>query len=358
MIKSEAAKKTFFYEKIRLIFVLTLAIVLMSAVMGCATSKEIIYPAWYTEDGLEEEFPSASYVREIGTGKTKQDAENDAISYISRRFETEVSSSYTSNMSANSTDGSTSVIESINVTNTTFSNMKLFGIEYNEGFYNKKEDKYYVVAYIDINNAWKQHEPSLRMERDKFMAYYEAAEKEKEAVYRIKLLNNALASSVGFTEKLEKLHPYEKVLFKRITDKNFGSDIKTISAIPSMIENELLTNPVFIAVDDDCNGIIEDAVREIFTQKGFSVIANKANAAYVANVNVSYNPNPDNSRVALNPSMTLSLDGKAGSIYTIGVECSRVVAPTEQAAKKTAAKDLSAEIKEKLPDGIKNSLDI
>lgn len=343
-------------------------IAVLIATVGCATTdraaqpaknaeqKEstiLTYPDWYSdEEGLEEVYPSSAYIREVGSGSTKQAAENNAVSYISRFLETEASYSSVSSLSATTTDGGTAIVETTDINTIITSGIKLFGIQYSDSFYNEKEKEYYVVAYIDREKAWNQYEPELRMEKENFMAYYTKAEKESDTFHKIKMMNEALDASKEFKEKLV----FANILSKRLTEKNFGSDIKTLSNIPSMIKQELLTNPIFISVDDDFNGIIEGAVREVFTQKDFSVTADVSSASYIAQVCVEYNRDFNGNRVVLNPFMSLSLVGNSGSIYTTGVESPRVVAPNEQAAKKTAVKDLSEEIGKELPDDIKNSL--
>lgn len=50
-------------------------------------------PLWYSsEDGLEEVYPNNTYIAEIGYGKNVQLAESDALTRISRFFNTSVSS--------------------------------------------------------------------------------------------------------------------------------------------------------------------------------------------------------------------------------------------------------------------------
>lgn len=331
-------------------------LVLALATVSCTTTNETeqqtFTPVWYTVEGLEEVYPLSLYIREIGSGKTRQDAENNAVSYISRYLETETSYSSESILSAVTTDDDTTITETTDIRTLITSNIKLFGIQYSDNFYNKKEKEYYVVAYIDREKAWNQYEPELRVEKDKFMAYYTKAQKESDAFHRIRMLNDALDAGKGFNEKLA----FANTLSKRLTDKNFASDVKTLATLSSMIKQELLSNPIFISVDDDFNGIIAGAVREVFVQKSFAVTADKSNATYIAQINVNYNRDFNGNRVVLNPFMSLSLVGNSGSIYTTGVESPRVVAPNEQAAKKIAANDLSVEIEKKLPDDLKNSL--
>lgn len=309
-----------------------------------AFAKAPAYPAWYTNDGLEEEYPSTKYIREMGSGKTKLDAENDAVAYISRYFQTNVSVNAVSRTTGITTNGETSMIQEMEITNEISSNMQLFGIKYSDCYYNKKERTYYIVAYIDINDAWNRYEPELTLKRNEFMAYYEAAQVEQEPVVKIKLLNDARIAAQAFEDKLS----FANALSKKLTEKNFGSDIKTLSNLPSLIKRLMVENPVYIKINDDYSGTIEAAIRNVLTQKGFSVTATKDKASYIADIQVDYNKADGTSRITLYPALYFSLEGKNASVFTFNGESERVVAPNENSAKKIASENLANNINENL----------
>lgn len=330
------------------------AILILIFLTDKAFAKSPVFPAWYTDDGLEENYPSAKFIRERGSGKTKQDAENDAVSYISRYFETEASISSISTVNAVSTDEKTTITETLNIQQAISSNMKLFGIKFSDRYYNKKEKTWYVVAYIDINDAWNRYEPEISMERDEFMAYYEEALNELEPIKKIQLLTDALKEGQNFNEKLS----FANALSKKLTKKSFGNDIQTLSNLPSLIKKTQMDNPVYISVNDDYIGLIQSSVRKVFNQKGFIVTTTQSVSAYVAQIQVLYNRADDGNYVVLYPFLTLSITGKNGSLYAFNAESERCVAPTEQAAKKVAAENLISEIEENLAKDMLNVLGI
>ena len=197
------------------------AILILIFLTDKAFAKSPVFPAWYTDDGLEENYPSAKFIRERGSGKTKQDAENDAVSYISRYFETEASISSISTVNAVSTDEKTTITETLNIQQAISSNMKLFGIKFSDRYYNKKEKTWYVVAYIDINDAWNRYEPEISMERDEFMAYYEEALNELEPIKKIQLLTDALKEVRILMKNFLLQMPYQKNLQKNLLGTTF-----------------------------------------------------------------------------------------------------------------------------------------
>lgn len=158
-------------------------------------AKAVVYPDWFTEEGLDELYPSEKYIREKGEGSTKQAAENDAVSYIARYFETEAKVSSVSEINAVQANGETDITEKTNIRNEISSNIKLFGVKFTEAFYLKKQKTYYVVAYIDKEDAWNRYESEVESERDSFISYYENAMGEENPIDKIKLLNDAIPSS-------------------------------------------------------------------------------------------------------------------------------------------------------------------
>ena len=315
-------------------------------------AKPVVYPDWYSDEGLEELYPSATYIRERGDGPTKEAAENNAVSYISRYFETHVDYSSLSEMSAFQSEDDSQVFEKTQVSTLVSSNMNLFGVKYTEPFYLKKSKTYYVVAYIDKKEAWQKYETEVTNEKDIFLAYYQNAIAQDDPINKIKLLEDARTAGKDFREKLA----FANLLSEKLTKKTFGQDEQLLSSIPSLIKKEQIANPIYIEVNDDNSGVIAAAIRKAFSNLEFVVTGNSSNAACIAKVEVNYNQASGTSKIVYNPYMTLSLNGKAGSIYAFSTESEKVVAPNEAAAKKIAASDLAESINQKLESDIKTTL--
>ena len=331
---------------------IALVTVFFSLAITSVYAKSIVYPDWFDDDGLEEKFPAKNFIREKGEGSSKQAAENDAVSYISRYFETETNIISVSSVDAVQTNEKTDITESLSVRNEISSNMKLFGVKFTEAFYLKKEKKYYCVAYIDRKDAWARYESEIKNARDIFISYYENAVHEVEPINKIKLLGDAQKTGEDFREKLV----FANILSKDLTQKTYGKDEQLLSSIPSMIKKEQVSNPVYISVDDDNVGVIESATRKVFSNLGFVVSGSATNASYTAKAEVNYNKASGTTRIVLNPYITLSLKGKNGSLYAFSAESEKVVAPNEQTAKEIAAQDIAEIIQQKLETDIKNNL--
>ena len=331
---------------------IVLVTVIFSLVNISLYAKPLVYPDWFDDDGLEKKFPSKDFIREKGEGTTRQTAENDAVSYISRYFETETNISSVSSFAAVQINGKSDITETLNVRNEITSNMKLFGLKFTEPFYLKKEKKYYCVAYIDRKDAWTRYESEIRTERDIFISYYEISMKEVEPINRIKLLGDAQSAGKTFREKLV----FANTLSKDLTQKAYGKDVQLLSSIPSIIKKEQVSNPIYIIVDDDNAGVIENSIRKTITRMGFVETKIYSNSAYIAKTEVNYNKMSGTKRIVLNPYISLSLKGKNGPVYAFSAECGKVVAPNEPAAKKIAVQDIAEMINQKLEIDIKNTL--
>ncbi len=322
----------------------------MTQIKNPLFAKSMVYPVWYDEKGLEEAFPSVLYIREKGEGADKQSAENDAVYYISLFFETEAAGSYVSELKAIQSIDTSEVIETTDIRKEISSNTKLFGIEFTEPFYHKKEKKWYSVAYINRKEAWNRYEIEVSAERDRFLSYYESAISEKESFNRIKLLKESLRSGDVFTKK----YTFANILSKNLTQESFGKDIKLLASIPSLIKKEQLSNPLYINVNNDDAGVIETAVRNSFTNLGFVINNSKENAAYIIKADINLNKSTGTNMIVLNPYITLSVLGKNGFLYVYSAKTEKVVAPTENTAKKIAAKDIAENLNETLENDLKN----
>ncbi len=315
-------------------------------------AKAPSYPLWFTDEGLEEIFPQSQYIREHGEGKTKHAAENDAVSYIARYFETEVSVSSVTSINAVQSNKQTKITETTDIQNAINSNIKLFAIKYTESFYEKKAKTYHVVAYIDRKDAWNQYASTIQVSRDEFIDFYERAKNSEDAIQRIRLYTSALDSGNSFNEKLT----FANAISEKLTKQKYAQDRQILSALPSIIRDEQISNAVYIQINHDFSGIVENALRAALTDVGFALTKTRTQAAYIADVDVNYNSSQNGTSFVMNPELRFSLEGKKGSVYTFNTETERVLAPSVESAEKLSAKDLAQKIQETLAPDMKNSL--
>lgn len=117
-----------------------------------------------------------------------------------------------------------------------------------------------------------------------------------------------------------------------------------------------MSNPIYINVRNDSAGVVEEAIRESFSNIGFVVTGSATNASYIAKTEVNYNKASGTNMTVLYPFISISLVGKSGSVFSFSLKTEKVIAPTEQAAKKIAAQDIADEINKRLEFNIRKSL--
>ena len=328
---------------------------IISTIVFCITfsllaAKAPVEPDWV--QNYRTLSPDSEYLVQRGSGKKAEEAKTDALAQLAYYMQTSVDANLTTRFEASVDDKKasekTNIVNEINVS----SNLPLFGVEYTEPYQNKKEKKWYCLAYINREYAWSIYEAEVSKEKNVFLSIYNRAIQENEPVKKIKLLGDALVAGDAFSKKLLQAN----ILSKALTQSAFGKEEDLLSSIPGQVKQIQLSNPVYIIVNDDNAGVIEASVRKAFSNLGFITTTESKNAGYTARANVNYNKAAGTNMVVLNPFMTLSLIGKNGSIYAFNAESERVVAPNDAAAKKIAAKNIAEKINQTLEADVKKSL--
>lgn len=328
---------------------------IISTIVFCITfsllsAKAPVEPDWV--QNYRTLYPDSEYLVQRGSGKKAEEAKTDALAQLAYYMQTSVDANLTTRFEASVDDKKasekTNIVNEINVS----SNLPLFGVEYTDPYQNKKEKKWYCLAYINREYAWSIYEAEVSKEKNVFLSIYNRAIQENEPVKKIKLLGDALVAGDAFSKKLLLAN----ILSKALTQSAFGKEEELLSSIPGQVKQIQLSNPVYIIVNDDNAGVIEASVRKAFSNLGFLTTIEVKNAGYTAKADVNYNKAAGTNMVVLNPFMTLSLIGKSGSIYAFNAESERVVAPNDAAAKKIAAKNIAEKINQTLEIDVKKNL--
>ena len=323
---------------------------IFSITFSFLSAKAPVEPDWV--QNYRTIYPDSEYLVQRGSAKKAEEAKTDALAQLAYYMQTSVDANLTTRFEASVDDKKasekTNIVNEINVS----SNLPLFGVEYTEPYQNKKEKKWYCLAYINREYAWSIYEAEVSKEKNVFLSIYNRAIQENEPVKKIKLLGDALVAGEEFSKKLLLANILSKVL----TQSAFGHEEELLSSIPGQVKQIQLSNPVYIIVNDDNAGVIEASVRKAFSNLGFITTTEEKNAGYTARADVNYNKAAGTNMVVLNPFMTLSLIGKSGSIYAFNAESERVVAPNDAAAKKIAAKNIAEKINQTLEADVKKNL--
>ncbi|MBR4464755.1 MAG: LPP20 family lipoprotein [Treponema sp.] len=314
-------------------------------------AKSTPIPEWISNHRTV--YLESEYLAQRGSGETADKAKTDATSALARYFQMTVSANLSTTMqsitSGKNVSEQTTVIDDVKVT----SEVDLFVLEYTEPYYFKKEKKWYCVAYIKRADAWTQYMPQIEIAKNKFLGYYENAQKESDPFIRLPLYKTAWKSGEELLGKLEYgriISPKEEVKYKDERDK--------IAEIPVLFEASKKECTIFIKADGDYNRILTTAVSSALSKNGFIVTKTAVGAKYTAEIEIDDNA-AGNEPIAITPSVNLKITGTSGttsySYETLSSE--KTIAYTIENARKKAypklAKELEGAVQKDLGDTLK-----
>ena len=323
-------------ETMRKITAISVLLLLASAL----SAKDAPVPEWVTNH--RGAYPDADYLAQRGSGKTAETAQTDATSQIARYFQTNVSANLSTTMrsitGAGKVDESTTVVDEVRVS----SEVSLFALEHTEPYYYKKEKKWYCVAYIRRDAAWRQYAPVVDGAKAEFYALYDNAGKESEPFIRCGLYKAAWENGKNFLERLE----YARIL-SPAGEAAYSGDRRTVSQIPALIQSEREKCAVHLTVHGDYGNIIETSLTSALTKSGIRTTSSASQAAYTATAVIEPNATGTDP-MSINPSVDIRIQGRGGrSVYSLQVRSGeRTVAYTLESAQKKAYPALAKKIED------------
>ncbi|MDY5818638.1 MAG: LPP20 family lipoprotein [Treponema sp.] len=304
-------------------------------------------PEWFLN--WRTVYPNEKYIAQRGSGENAEKARTDALSQIARYFQTTVNANLTTTMqsvtSENSISENTTVIDEVSV----LSQVELFAVEYTEGYYYKKEKKWYSVAFIERSSSWTQFKPQVDMEKNTFNRMYQKACGESEPLEKLKSLKTAFEQGKILLQKLE----YARII-NPAEEEKYAPERNCLSEIPAAFSEEKAKCRVYVSVPGDYSRIITAAVTSSFGECGFSVAKSLSEASHIAEVLIEDNAE-GTEPVSIIPAISLKLTGKetGQTVFSFEAESKeKTVSYTLENAKKKAYPKLAGELKA----GIKNNL--
>ena len=306
------------------------------ALISCASTSETA-PDWVAN--YRAIYPDSEYIVQRGRADTEETSRTEAIAQIARYFQTSVNANLKTSIqsvsSGQNVDETTTVVNDVDV----MSQVNLFAVEYTDPYYNKKEKKWYCVAYINRENAWVQYKPTVEEAKSEFYAMCRNAEKESDSFSKCTAYGKAWKSGVKFLEKLE----YARILNPK-KEAAYSGDRTAVSEIPSLISQEQQNCRIFLSVNGDYGNIITSAVTETFSKNGFMISKSAGGTNYTAQVFVDSNAQGSDP-VSIFPSLDLKITSKEGrTVFSNQTKVrSKTVAYTLENAQKKAFPVLAEE---------------
>lgn len=303
-------------------------------------------PNWF--QNYKTVYPDKDYIAQRGSGDSEETAKTDALAQIARYFQTQVNANLTTSIVAISQGEN--LIEETKIKNNVevLSQVELFTVEYTDSYYNKKEKKWYCVAYINRENAWKLYKSQIDMEKTLFENFYMKAEKETEPFLRFTLFKQTWEKGKDFLETLE----YGRLL----NDKHEMeyTDVKAkLANVPMFLQDSISKSTINLEIQGDYGNIIENAIINAFFECGF-VIGD--NGMYTLFVEIE--PNViGNNPLSISPSINVVLKNKSNkSFYNYSYKSQeKIVSYTLENAQKKAYSKVADVVLKEIPENIRET---
>lgn len=247
--------------------IIILTVLLISA---CSAGKNVETPhppEWVNNPSLK--YPETLYFSAIGTGDTKQSAEQNAYANIAKIFQVDVyakqvlSQTYQERISEGDIEfSSDEQLENIYnfTTNQTLKNVKI-----GESFFDAHTGIHYVLAYLDRLDTATLYEEEIKRNNAQIAEFYELYQVSDNKLEKLQYLREA----AHLTEMTELLNSQLRV----ISPFNQGIDlIFTSSALRNEQERVAKSVSVIIKTSGDYREQIEGYLKEAITDFGFTVI--------------------------------------------------------------------------------------
>jgi hypothetical protein len=291
---------------------------------SCVTADSNVPPQWVAD--ISVVYPSDKYITGHGYGKTKQDAEMNGLSAISRYFEQNISVNTASRTTVASTGQSNNTInDELFIKSQT----ELFAVQYSQPYFNEPSKEWETVAYIARNEAWKIFEPRLKEKTDILDSLYSDAESEPDFFRKAMLFSRAhkYAGENNIGQILDfaaTLHPDFSPAYSFIREEIADMPAKTARAKGNAV--------TYIECENDFGNSIHSGLSKAL--EGFSITTDKNEAAYVCRAVLTENVSELPAGIFYKPVVAIDITGKNGGVYSLTTELDRVGASDRDIAKR------------------------
>lgn len=287
-------------------------------------------PVWLVD--LNKAYPSSEFIAQVGEGTSKQDAELDAIARISNYFESNIDTTTIGRLQMADKGGEITKKSDFERETKVSSNVKLFTLQYSDSYKDKKSKKYFIVAYINRDEAYKVFRPKLSLPADHFDSLYKeakSAEKKGDYLQAVKFLKKARLYGPEFEEQ------YSFALLINSKKLNeFKDTHNQICEIDAYIIKLLQKCSLNISVENDSNGLIAAKAQNLFSDFGFPV--NSSAGKYSVNIKINLNEKSMPKGTSFYPQLNISMSDGEETIFSFGEECEKVSAVNADVAQKRA----------------------
>ena len=245
------------------LFILLIGMLFILSSVFCFPSV----PKWIIN--LEKEFPSEKYIRAVGEGSSEILAKKSAVAELSSSFSQKITAETYAHSYKSQKDSVYNSNFSIEQAITVSTSSDLFIVRYTDVYYDKKEKKYSVCAYINKLEAFDIISQKIFFYERSFTQKVELLQKENEDFIKIIILNDALHDE----DKINTLYDF-LVFLDYQKAKKFDDFMALRNEAKNFLFELKRKNPVSIVSTGDYSQQIKSIVFENLTKNGFIISTN------------------------------------------------------------------------------------
>ncbi len=265
-------------------------------------------PAWFTNS--EKVFPNKLYIRATGEASTLKNAEKSATTSLTSSFKVKIKTfniaiqniELAEEECKNTFSNSQSVKEETEIA----SDAELFCIHFTDSYFDKREKKYYVMAYIEkaeIESVYKSKIDSLLFDMQKLAT---DAESESEKLYAV--LDLQRAKLLG---ELAKSYIENAIIVNPKLEEFYKQGLEKIAEISSLVDRQKRKVSFSVSCNDEKQAkSLISGIASILQMDAF--VYTKKNADYEIDVDISFREESYEAGNFVRPNVNITISNKNG----------------------------------------------
>lgn len=303
-------------------------------------------PKWVLD--VDSEYPKETYLARLGSGPSIEAAQSNALAQLAGYFSSEVVVNTTSTNNMTNKDEHVTKEQNINQEVNVISEKNLTAVEYSKTYYNRKEKKYYIVAYLNREIAWQNLEDKLQALLERFENFQNICETSEDLMLRYKYAKKAKVAGQEFLNEI-----YNGFLINPAKRKDYKSKISEINL--KIDKDSTVTVPVFLKTTGDYENMITNCVTSEFKNAGFAVTTDfSENLKYQLSINIKNNEKIEEDIHSIFPELEICLSdiSQTADYYSFQKKWGRTAAFSLHQAQKKAYAKIITELKDALCEDI------
>lgn len=295
-------------------------------------------PKWLTD--LEKAFPTEDYVKAIGEGNSESSAKKSALSELSSYFNQTISS-HTQALKCIERDNS-SYIEKGDVKQNLIASTKsdLFSVQYTNSVYDKRNEKYYVCAYLSRKDVWTVISQKMAVLMNSCESSLRQINKETEILNQLIQLNRTEQLYSDFYLLYEislAIYPHRCSEYTSFAEK-IVSELSALSSIR-------VQATIKVIVNGDKQNRIKGKICSLLSQNGITV--SETNARYVLNTDVLWNESQFNGIYSCIPQIQITVSNNNTGLAFFAAKCERLSAYNQETIEQISFANFEEQLEER-----------